>query len=152
MSASSLVVFGSNGRATDIVSARGKVTGQRLTFAGTESAAELRARLRAGGLKGRELDRKVNEVICGKADVRWVEFEASVSAMRSAGMVPDLVEVRKKTGTAKFVRPVDPEVAAREKLVLENEEKAKQLAAQEAELAEMRKQLAELQAAFKSRK
>lgn len=146
MSASNaLVVVGIGANQTrDIVSAAGKVVGTRLCFGGGESASELKARLKSQGMKGRELTEKVNDILCGRADVRWVEHDAAVSAMRSAGLVPDLAEVRKKTGCVRYVRPVDPEKSKSEKLAAENAELARQL-------AETQEQIKALKALWESR-
>lgn len=72
---------------------------------GTMTATEVKGQLRAEGLKGRELTRRVNEVLTGKKDIAWAKYEASVSILRSNGFIPDYVDARKTGASARFVRP-----------------------------------------------
>jgi hypothetical protein len=85
----------------------GKQSGVRMAFDSTGglTASAVRTQLKGEGLKGRELTRKVNEVLCGETDLRWAKHEAAVSVLRSSGYVPDYVDARKGGATARFFKP-----------------------------------------------
>jgi hypothetical protein len=123
------------GSISNRVSAKGKDLGVRMTFGQNQTASEIRASLRESGYKGKELTFKVNEILHGEADVRWVKHEALVSIARSNGFVPDYTDASAK-GTSMVTRYVKPEqqfVAASD-LSLKNAE----IEALKAELAALR--------------
>lgn len=119
------------GNVTTRTSAAGKTLGLRMTFQGTATASEIRASLRESGYKGKELTNKTNEVLAGEADIRWMKHEALVSAARSNGFVPDYTDANAK-GTGMVTRYVKPE---------QQYVKASSVAAKDAEIAELRRQL-----------
>jgi hypothetical protein len=89
-------------------SAKGKDLGVRMTFNGQQTASEIRATLKEDGYKGKELTNKVNAVLSGEADIRWMKHEALVSAARSNGFVPDYTDASAK-GTSMVTRYIKPE-------------------------------------------
>lgn len=95
-----------------IRSAKGRVVGSRITFAGEVPASQVRKDLRAQGLMGKELTEAVNEVLTGAKDMAWARHDAAISLLRSNGYVPDYVDARKTGATARFVKPasVKPEI------------------------------------------
>ena len=118
-------------------SAKGKDLGVRMTFCGRQTASEIRHTLKAEGLKGKELTNKVNSVLSGEADIRWMKHEALVSAARSNGFVPDYTDASAK-GTSMVTRYIKPEAQY---------VAASQVAAQDAVIAELKAELAALKAA-----
>lgn len=119
------------GNVTQRTSVAGKTLGLRMTFEGSLSASEIRSNLRATGLKGKELTNKVNAMLSGEADVRWLRHDALQSAARSNGLVPDYTDVNAK-GTSMVTRYVKPDQQA----VVSSA-----VAAKDAEIAELRRQL-----------
>lgn len=117
-------------------SAKGKDLGVRMTFSGQKTASEIRASLRESGYKGKELTCKVNEVLSGEADIRWVEHEALVSAARSNGFVPDYTDASAK-GTSMVTRYIKPE---------QQYVKASDVAEKDAVIAALQAELAALKA------
>lgn len=103
MSTAIAIVNGIQGN--QITSKAGKVVGTRVAFMGNQTAAEIKAELKAKGLKGRELTRKTNEVLVGKTPVAWAKYEAHVSLMRTAGYLPSGLDARAKSAVARFVKP-----------------------------------------------
>lgn len=99
-----------NGQVTELTTAKGKVVGTRIVFGGENRASDVKAALKKADskLKGAELTKKVNEVLTGRNTLAWAEYEVSVSAMRSAGYQPDNMDIRKASGTARFVKPTEP--------------------------------------------
>ena len=104
-----IVQFGTAGN--QITTKRGKVIGERMGFFQGNSAAAVKAELRADGFKGRELTEQVNAVLRGETDLAWAKHDAAVSALRSAGYIPSAVEARKATGVVRYVRPVEAKAA-----------------------------------------
>jgi hypothetical protein len=96
------------GNIVNRTSAKGKDLGVRMTFGGMQTASEIRASLRESGFKGKELTCKVNDVLAGGADIRWIQHEALVSAARSNGFVPDYTDASGK-GTGMTTRYIKPE-------------------------------------------
>ena len=125
------------GSISNRVSAKGKSLGVRMTFSGTQTASEIRASLRESGFKGKELTFKVNEILSEKADIRWVQHEALVSAARSKGFVPDYTDASAKGNSmvTRYVKPEAQYVAVSE------------VAAKDAMIAELQAELAALKAA-----
>ncbi|MEW6159004.1 MAG: hypothetical protein AB1813_16390 [Verrucomicrobiota bacterium] len=127
------VFTGAKNRIAEIFGKSGRVLGQRVCFAQGETAKDIRTRLKGQGLKGNALTKAVNEVLAGEKDVRWVEFDACVSAMRGKGYIPDEMVAKATSGWAKFVKP--REIVSKEtkdKAALEA--KAKELEADKAKL------------------
>lgn len=100
-------INGVSGKA--ILTKAGKVVGSRFNFAEQGmSIADVRAGLKAEGLKGRELTRKVNEVVYGGKEYRNAKFMASLSVMMANGLVADTMDVRKTSAVVRFVKPKSP--------------------------------------------
>ena len=106
---------------TELITKTGKVAGVRVNFDGELTAAQVRAELKASGVKGRELTKQVNDVISGSKDMRWAKFEVAVSSMRSGGYIPDYVDARSKSAVARFILPKDAGVSKLAKVETENE-------------------------------
>ena len=123
------------GSISNRVSAKGKDLGVRMTFSGNQTASEIRSSLRDSGFKGKELTLKVNAVLNGEADIRWMKHEALVSAARSNGFVPDYTDASAK-GTSMVTRYIKPKA----EFVSVNEVAAKDevIAALQAELAALK--------------
>jgi hypothetical protein len=117
-------------------SAKGKDLGVRMTFCGRNTASEIRHTLKAEGLKGKELTNKVNAVLSGEADIRWMKHEALVSAARSQGFVPDYTDASAK-GTSMVTRYIKPE---------QQYVKASEAAEKDAVILALQAELAELKA------
>lgn len=112
----------------------GKALGVRMTYDGNQTASEIRVSLREAGYKGKELTLKVNEVLSGQADIRWMKHEALISAARSNGFVPDYTDASQK-GTSMVTRYIKPEAQY---------VKASDVAEKDAVIEALRKELAEL--------
>lgn len=74
---------------------RGKALGSRFNFEGTENASALRARLKASGVKGKDLTAQVNAVLTGNASSKRVMGMAAMSHMAEKGFVPDCIDLNK---------------------------------------------------------
>lgn len=94
-------------RITSIVTAKGKVTGSRITFGGEMPASAIKASLKEANpeLKGNALAKKVNEVLTGRTTMAWAEADVMMSAARSLGYIPNTGAFRSKTGEIRFVKP-----------------------------------------------
>ena len=103
---SSVVPFNSVSQSREIVTKKGKVVGVRHQFS-SEPAGQLNERFKLAGLKGNERKKAVQASLNGTKDSRWVQFEASMSILRSKGAIPDQVDLRSKSAAVKFVIP-DP--------------------------------------------
>ena len=101
---------------TQITTARGKVAGVRVTFTGDIKASELKLQLKAANplLKGKELTRKIDDVLRGKETVAWAKHDAAVSALRSGGYIPDYMDARSKGATARYIKPSGDAVPSKE--------------------------------------
>lgn len=119
----------------------GKIIGQRMAFDGQVSASELRAELKAAGIKGRELTKRVNEALTGSKDVRWVKHEALVSAARSAGFIPDYADTA-SNGKSMSVRYVNPASKGVDATAAALAQKERELAALQEQNAAILKHLA----------
>lgn len=124
------------GSLSNRVSAKGKDLGVRMTYNGTQTASEIRATLKESGFKGKELTLKVNEVLHGESDIRWMKHEALVSAARSNGFVPDYTDASAK-GTSMVTRYIKPEAQY---------VNASDVAEKNAVIEALRKEIAELKA------
>ena len=90
---------------TERRSVNGRVLGTRTAFSGNGmTAREIKAKLRAQGVTS-GLTQKVNDILTGEADIRWMLFDAKTSALRSSGLIPENVDEAKSTATARFIRP-----------------------------------------------
>lgn len=130
-------------RITALETRTGKVVGSRITFGGKLSAADIKASLKQQDptLKGAALTRKVNDVLTGREPMAWAEHDVLVSAMRSAGYIPNTGDVRGKSGLVRYVKPSEP---AASKLEAAN----KELAEMKAKFEEQQKQIEALQLAL----
>jgi hypothetical protein len=99
-----------------LVSKKGRTFGKEYVFAGTESASEIKARLKDGGYKGKELTRMVNEALASEKGARHVAILATVGELANRGFVADKAKVLKNSATISFVKAGDDEreVARRE--------------------------------------
>ena len=122
-------------------SANGRELGQRVHFAGSVPASQIKTQLKKADpkLTGRALHAKVNEVLTGKTDIAWMTYDALASVARSQGFIPDYAD-QNKAGTkiaARFIKPATvkakAEAPAKDIRIAELEA---QLAAIEAEKAE----------------
>ena len=97
-------------RSVAIRSAKGKEVGHKY-FVGAKSATEIKAVGKANGLKGKALQRFVNEALGNETAARRVTITAAVASLHEAGYVPDTVTVRTKTADIRFVKPQGPSAA-----------------------------------------
>lgn len=96
--------------AVEIKGRTGKVLGARVMYSGQAlTAKELKESLKAAdpALKGQKLADKVNEVLRGESDARWVLHEAALSAMRSNGFVPDFTDAKRASAITRYSKPGD---------------------------------------------
>jgi len=101
----SLTVFNPDGSTMQsLVTKKGNVVGKRVVFSDVP-ARDIRARLKATGLKGDKLTAAVNRALCGQSDVRWVMHDAALSILRSAGAVPNYLDTKARNATAYYVIP-----------------------------------------------
>ena len=91
----------------DIVSASGKVTGQRYTFAGTETPKEMKERLMAANpdLSSTKANQMIREIMKGNKSLAWAEFDLINRHLESLGAIPSVGEIRKGTATLRLVIP-----------------------------------------------
>lgn len=80
----------------------GKEVGVRL-IAGTCTAKELKAALKARGLSSREVTREFNRALGDERTVRRIMGIAAVEELASRGKFLDYVDIRKNGATARFV-------------------------------------------------
>jgi hypothetical protein len=101
---------------TALTTPRGKIVGVRVTFTGDIKASELKLQLNAANplLKGKELTRKIDDVLRGKETVAWAKHDAAVSALRSGGYIPDYMDARSKGATARYIKPTGDAVPTKE--------------------------------------
>lgn len=97
-------------RSATIYSAKGKEVGKKF-FVGDKSATEIKALGKTQGLKGKALQRFVNEALGNETAARRVTITAAVASLHEAGYVPDTVTVRTKTADIRFVKPQGPSAA-----------------------------------------
>lgn len=90
-----------------IMTPKGKVCGERFTFAGASTAKELRDQFKTAGLKGKELTRKVNDTLAGKQQAATVMAGAFLTTLCTEGYIPDYGDRRDKSAVIKFVRQTD---------------------------------------------
>lgn len=100
---------------TTRTASNGRTLGTRVHFAGAVPASEIKAQLKAANpkLTTKELKAKANEVLRGESDIRWMSFDALMSASRSKGFVPDIADINKAESrvTAKLIRPEEVKTA-----------------------------------------
>jgi len=95
----------SSSTSTALVSKAGKHLGTRYFFNGTTSASDLRKSFRASGLKGSELDKRVNDVLTGNSTLAEQLAHAYVTSESRRGIVWDVAESYKGRATLKGVLP-----------------------------------------------
>lgn len=93
-----------------IVTPKGKECGTRYTFTGNQTAGELRKALKATGLKGKELDNRINAVLTGNATLAEQLAHAFITSESKRGVVWDVAESRTKSAVLKGVLPKAPKV------------------------------------------
>lgn len=103
---------GNSNAVSEIKTKKGTVVGSRIHFSVDRcrhSATEIKNALKRENPKAKpsEIRALVGGVLRGEQDMRWATYEVAVSAMRSGGYVPDVLDVRKSSGSARFVRPSD---------------------------------------------
>lgn len=103
--------------------AKGHIMARQYSF-GTGSASELKAELKATGLKGKALTRAVNEALANDKANRHIMLAAAVAHLENLGFVADRVKVgaSEKSATVAFIKPAEVKPA-------KEEEKAKKLEA-----------------------
>lgn len=108
----SLVVFNPDGSSSQsLVTKKGNVVGKRVVFSDVP-ARDIRARLKATGLKGDKLTSAVNNALRGQSDVRWVMHDAFQSIERSRGAVPNYAEIKDGKSVFYYVVPKREETKA----------------------------------------
>lgn len=102
-----------------ITTAKGKNVGTRYSFIGGQSAKDIRATLKAQGLKGSALDAKVNAVLRGHSTLGEQLAHAFIVAESARGTVWTVAESRNKSAVLKGIlapasasKPVDVTEAA----------------------------------------
>ena len=97
---------GDQALAVTLYSKKGKELGKRISFC-DKPAKEIRERLKKANpaWSANRLTKEVGACPTGKKDARWMLYEASVSTLRSAGGVPDYLDIKTKGATARFVIP-----------------------------------------------
>lgn len=94
-------------------SAAGNVLGRTLSFISKHTGGDVRKALKETGLKGKALDRKVNEVLRGESPMAWAVYDAEMSVARSLGFTPERMSMNKK-GNVLTPRLVKTEMTATE--------------------------------------
>ena len=88
----------------DLVSPKGRVTGQRITF-GAGTVPALRKYWKAKGLSNTKASLKVRETLADEAQLRWALHAIAMEELRSAGKVPTVCDIRAQGATVKFAEP-----------------------------------------------
>lgn len=122
-----------------ITTAKGKNVGTRYSFTGGQSAKDIRATLKAQGLKGSALDNKVNDVLRGHSTLGEQLAHAFVVSESARGTVWTVAESRSKGAVLKGIlapasasKPADVTEAA---AALSDADKEALVAALQAQLA-----------------
>jgi len=84
-----------------LVTPKGSERGTRFLFAGTQTASEIRAALKAKGVKGSALSTKVNEVLRGSATLGQQLAHAFVVEQSKRGVVWEYADALKGSATLK---------------------------------------------------
>jgi hypothetical protein len=90
-----------------IVNAKGTQTGGKMAVGEQGSYKQIRDAIRAASpdLKGNSLTKRVNEIFYGQKDKSMEIATLLLSRLGNAGMVPDMVTVRKSTASLTFRKP-----------------------------------------------
>lgn len=136
-----------NGRALTNANT-GKVTGHEY-YLGTQTAKELKEKFKLAGFKGNDLKAKVNAALGDEASQRKIAAFAAIEfAHKEKGLLPDVCQLRKSSGTIKLVSggamtdsAATKEAAELKKqnglLLIERTANAEKLAKLEAQIAEL---------------
>jgi hypothetical protein len=81
--------------ARESVNSAGKMTGYVQHFSGKMAAKDVKEALKANGIKGKELTKRVNETLRGEKDLRQQLGMAWLQAQYQAGYVPDMGKTNK---------------------------------------------------------
>lgn len=86
----------------------GKELGMVQHFTSSLGARDIKEKLRASGITGKDLTKRVNETLRGEKDIRQQLATALMQAYFQEGFIPELGSVNKKETRAKieFVKPV----------------------------------------------
>lgn len=84
-----------------LITRRGSERGTRFLFTGTQTASEVRAALKAKGIKGSALSTKVNEVLRGSATLGQQLAHAFVVEQSKRGVVWEYADALKGSATLK---------------------------------------------------
>lgn len=84
-----------------LITPSGIKRGTRFLFTGTQTASEIRAALKAKGIKGSELSTKVNEVLRGSATLGQQLAHAFVVEQSKRGVVWEYADALKGSATLK---------------------------------------------------
>lgn len=84
-----------------LITPSGTARGTRFLFTGTQTASEIRAALKAKGIKGSELSTKVNEVLRGSATLGQQLAHAFVVEQSKRGVVWEYADALKGSATLK---------------------------------------------------
>lgn len=98
--------------ATKLVTAKGTERGTRYTFTGGQSAKEIRAALKAKGVKGSALDNQVNACLRGHATLSQQLAHAFVASESARGVVWEHADSLKRGATIKGILAPEKAVAA----------------------------------------
>ena len=86
-----------------IATPKGKVVGTRYSFTGGQSAKDIRATLKAQGMKGSALDTKVNDVLRGHSTLGKQLAHAFIVSESARGTVWTVAESRSKGAVLKGI-------------------------------------------------
>lgn len=128
-------------RSIETFSPKGRLTGTKY-FMGAKSARELRAAGKAIGLKGDTLTKWVNGALSDEAESRKAVGAATLSALCSKGLLPDVVKVSASGTSASMTFTAPKAIKVPAPVVVVDESKA----ALESQVAELLAKLAALDA------
>jgi hypothetical protein len=95
--------------------AKGMVTSGERSFFGTKSAADIRATLKASGMKGNALTAAVNAALCDEGAQRTILATAWVQTRAQMGFLADTADTRVNSATLRMVKPKVAKVTAADK-------------------------------------
>lgn len=84
-----------------LVTPKGSERGTRFLFTGTQTASEIRASLKAKGIKGSALSKQVNDVLRGSATIGQQLAHAFVVEQSKRGIVWEYADALKGSATLK---------------------------------------------------
>jgi hypothetical protein len=102
--------------AREITTASGKVSGQRFTYAGKETPAEMKSRLKLANpeLSSRAVSTMVTDIMKGNTTLAWAETAVINQYLQSIGAVPVTTDLRSKSAVTRFVIPTESKAKKKE--------------------------------------